>query len=105
MGIKVYLDDVREAPDGWVLAKTVNDVFHYLENNNVEEISLDFDLGENTLTGNCVLNYLERLIRKGELKNIPIIHIHSMNPVGRKIIQDKLKEIKKYLEGDIDERN
>lgn len=43
--MKIYLDDERLAPDGWILLKDVNLVIRTLKENDVKEISLDHDLG------------------------------------------------------------
>lgn len=44
--LKLYLDDVRPAPEGWVLAKSVADACaRILLNEDTFEVSLDFDLG------------------------------------------------------------
>ena len=43
--MKLYLDDVRECPQGWTLVKTAPEMIRCLESSEVEEISLDHDLG------------------------------------------------------------
>lgn len=44
--MKLYLDDVRPAPDGWVLARTVEEAMDIINRDGSRyEISLDFDLG------------------------------------------------------------
>src|SRR4051812_30082955 len=43
--MKLYLDDMRPAPIGWTLAKTVEEAKTILLNNEVSEASLDHDLG------------------------------------------------------------
>lgn len=42
--MKVYLDDVRPTPDGWVRTYTSQETIDILSKNDVEEISLDHDL-------------------------------------------------------------
>ena len=42
--MKLYLDDVRPVPPGWVLAKTVPEAIELLKQG-VDEASLDHDLG------------------------------------------------------------
>jgi len=44
--MRVYLDDVRVAPAGWVQARWPNEVIALLQSGNVEELSLDHDLGD-----------------------------------------------------------
>jgi hypothetical protein len=43
--INMYLDDERPAPDGWVLAKTVDEAKALLLQGVVQQASLDHDLG------------------------------------------------------------
>ena len=43
--MKVFLDDLRPAPDGWTLARDIETVKPWLSAHAVEELSLDNDLG------------------------------------------------------------
>ena len=43
--MKVYLDDLRPVPDGWVLAKTASEAIGLLTTRTVTDLSLDHDLG------------------------------------------------------------
>jgi hypothetical protein len=43
--VRVWLDDVRKAPEGWVHVKTPEEAIDLLRSGEVEEISLDHDLG------------------------------------------------------------
>lgn len=43
--VKLWLDDMRPAPMGWVHVKTVDEAKWYLERDLVEVASLDHDLG------------------------------------------------------------
>jgi hypothetical protein len=66
LGLKVYLDDTREAPDGWVRAYTPDEVIRLLETSTVEEISSTHDLGlaseDGERTGYDVLRWLEAAV-------------------------------------------
>lgn len=44
--MKLYVDDIRPAPEGWQQARTVTDAIKFLSNfgNQVTEISLDHDI-------------------------------------------------------------
>lgn len=44
--MKLWLDDIRPAPPGWVWAKSVAEAKHYLASGEVEEASFDHDLGD-----------------------------------------------------------
>lgn len=80
--MKVYLDDVRKAPQGWILVKTPQEVINYLKTGKVKEISLDHDLGLAHETGYDVILWMEEAVFDRELKSLPKINIHTANPVG-----------------------
>ena len=44
MGIKLYVDDIRACPEGWVPAKTVTEAIHILSTVDVSCVSLDHDI-------------------------------------------------------------
>lgn len=44
--VKLYVDDVRVPPAGWVLARTVKEAIGLLEAGGVTEVSLDYFIGE-----------------------------------------------------------
>ena len=86
--MKLWIDDTRLAPDGWLWCKTVNVAKKVIETNsdNIDIISLDHDAGDYGPPDYIkILDWLEETGR-----NYPI-HIHSANPVGianmRRIIQ------------------
>ena len=82
--MKLWLDDVRPAPNGWDWHLHVDAMIDdmrclFVKGAEIEMISLDNDLGEYEKEGYKVLDWLESL-------QIPItfgIHIHSANPVAR----------------------
>lgn len=43
--MKLWLDDIRPAPEGWHWAKTLAEAKEAVLNNEIEEMSLDHDLG------------------------------------------------------------
>ncbi len=43
--MKVLLDDVQDAPQGWVRVQWPEEAYRLLETGQVTEISLDHDLG------------------------------------------------------------
>ncbi|MBS3903011.1 MAG: hypothetical protein KGZ30_01395 [Anaplasmataceae bacterium] len=81
--MKIYLDDLRIVPDGWVGAETAQEAILLLQENSVEEISLDHDLGDPVNgNGNDVLVWIEQaVVRDGYVP--PIIKIHTGNPSAR----------------------
>lgn len=86
--MKIYLDDERVAPFGFTLMKTVEDAKRFIkrcEYNrkitnrsfwDIEEISLDNDLGEDQEEGYKLLDWLEETGRNYHCT------VHSMNPVA-----------------------
>ena len=69
--IKVYLDDERSAPDGWVHVKTPAQTIALLETGEVSHLSLDHDLGddENIGTGYDVVLWMEEQVFLSDRKN------------------------------------
>jgi len=101
--MKLWLDDIRPAPEGWTWVKTAREAFDILGNNpDVTEISLDHDLGEDQDSGYAIVETLERWAAYGGLdKYIPEeIHIHSANPVGRKNMQAAIDSINRFKGSD-----
>ncbi len=88
--MKIWVDDVRPAPDGYRWFRTVNEVKesiqHYERLLNydrsyykIELIDLDHDAGDYAQYGGDYIRILDWLEKTG--RNYPI-RIHSMNPVG-----------------------
>ena len=102
--MKLWIDDVRPAPEGYRWVKTVSKAKSIIckwENENkqiqesfgfdpipIEVIDIDHDAGEYAIDGGDYIKLLDWLEATG--RNYPI-RIHSMNPVGvanmRAIIQ------------------
>ena len=105
--IKLWIDDVRPAPDGYIWCKSVNqtkELIEYRERLNrvyvghtnrgiededeIELIDIDHDAGDYASDGGDYIKLLDWL---EEVGYDGYIHIHSMNPVGidnmRRIIQ------------------
>ena len=111
--MKIWVDDVRPAPSGYVWLRTTSDAIRFIsrqeltyqqlinavpavehftlpkvENERIELIDLDHDAGDYASYGGDYIKILDWLEQTG--RSYPI-HIHSMNPVGvqnmRTIIQ------------------
>lgn len=52
--IKLWCDDLRPAPEGWHWAKTITEAMRTLATQDVEEISLDHDIGHQLDFGKTV---------------------------------------------------
>lgn len=98
--MKLYIDDIRPAPDGWQQARTVTDAIRFLDmfGGEVTEISIDHDISyavevagtqrpfpspENftAVARYICAAYVEDL---GKLEKITV---HSANPVGAREIE------------------
>lgn len=95
--MKIWLDDEYEPNEpGWTWTTNVQDTLDFLRLNptNITDISLDHDLGDNTLgTGYDVLKYIEfRTNADLSLDHIRI-HIHSGNPMRRDLMRETLRRI------------
>ncbi len=94
--MKVYLDDERATPDEtWTRTYTVAETIELLETGQVEYLSLDNDLGENQLEGFRVLDWLEEQVYLHQTMLIPIITIHSANPVRVAHMQQVIRSIER----------
>ncbi|AZS51504.1 hypothetical protein DM558_12315 [Entomomonas moraniae] len=94
--MKIFLDDMREAPEGWVRAYWPNEVICLLKKGNVEEISLDHDLGDDDKgNGYDVLLWIERAVfLNGFIA--PVINIHSANISARHKMEMAKENIARY---------
>jgi len=94
--IRVWLDDVREAPAGWTRAFTAREAIALLEAGGVVEISLDHDLGDDVLcgTGYTVAVWMEEAVAMRGFAP-PTIRIHSANVVGRERMQRAIESIER----------
>ena len=103
--MKLWIDDIRPAPDGYLWCKSVNDakwaiglvetteVFFPTDAETrktyIELIDTDHDAGDYAQFGGDYIKLLDWLEEKEY--NYPI-HIHSMNPVGVQNMRAIIKE-------------
>ena len=81
--IKVWLDDERPAPDGWIRTYWPDEMIAILQNGGVSSISLDHDLGDDSRgTGYDVLTWIEENVFLHDFEP-PTILIHTQNPAAR----------------------
>lgn len=79
--MKVYLDDTRLTPGGWVGCKCPDEVIALLKTGKVTHLSLDHDLGDNKRgTGYDVLLWIEKAVVQGDF-HPPLLTINAVNPV------------------------
>ena len=92
--MKLWLDDVRPAPEGYVWCKSVNEAIDLLSDlinfgiDDIEMLDIDHDAGDYAQFGGDYIKLLDWLEETG--RKYPI-RIHSANPVGvqnmRRIIE------------------
>lgn len=88
--MKLWIDDVRPAPEGYSWRKSVDSAKDFIEETKwyndyicdcpIELIDVDHDAGDYARYGGDYIKLLDWLEETG--RNYPI-RIHSMNPVGR----------------------
>lgn len=81
--MKVYLDDERPTPDGWVGVRTVQECIEKLKTGKVEALSLDHDLGTGYAPGYDVLTWMEREVFTGDFVPPKYCFIHTANPTAK----------------------
>lgn len=86
--MKLWVDDIRPAPDGYKWAKSVHEaIIHICQmtrpdgTHKIEVLDLDHDAGDYAWQGGDYIALLDWMEMKG-INDIPI-HLHTMNPVGR----------------------
>jgi hypothetical protein len=81
--MKVFLDDERPAPEGWVRVYWPSEAIALLETGRVITISLDHDLGDDAKgTGYDVVLWVEEAVRlRGFVP--PRMQVHSANTAAR----------------------
>lgn len=102
MGIKLYVDDIRKEPKGWVRVRTITDAIRLLAYQDVDEVSLDHDITHAILPDDpastraniyqpvCCPETFEPVARYIALMpKRPRIRFHTANPDGEK----KMREI------------
>ena len=87
--IKLWLDDVRPAPDGYTLCRSVNEakkqILRVEEGKaKIEIIDCDHDLGDYAHDGGDGIKLLDWL---AERQTFYPVALHTMNPVGRENMQ------------------
>lgn len=93
--LKFWLDDVRPAPENYILCHSVNEakrqiVFAEQCGAKIDIIDCDHDLGDYAPDGGDGIKLIDWL---AERKTYYPIELHAMNPVGRENMQ---REVERY---------
>ncbi|MFT4841573.1 MAG: hypothetical protein ACI90M_002036 [Candidatus Azotimanducaceae bacterium] len=95
--IRVYLDDERVPPAGWTLVRWPDEAIALLKQGDVEEISLDHDLGDDDRgTGYDVVLWVERAVVQDGF-NPPAMRVHSANSSARAKMESGIQAIARLL--------
>ena len=102
--INIFIDDLRDCPVGFVAARTFDEAVKLVQNNKVNILSLDHDLGEDE-NGNKLKNgydFVKYFCENGLRANK--IYIHTDNPVGRKNMYETLIAAQRrgFIDADIE---
>lgn len=80
--MKIFLDDNRPTPEGWLRAYWPDEVISLLRTGQVEAVSLDHDLGDDRHgTGYDVIVWIEHAVALRGFEP-PQIFVHSANPAA-----------------------
>jgi len=93
LALRVFLDDERATPEGWVRTYWPDEVIDLLETKAVAEISLDHDLGNDQRgTGYDVVVWIEEAVAlRGFIP--PKITVHSANSSAREKMEAGIQAI------------
>lgn len=102
--IKIWVDDVRPAPNGYIHCRSVNEtktVIRQYERSFSDDtilINLDHDSGDYFYDGGDYIKILDWLEEEGIVDTGYFFHLHTRNPVGAKnmrqiIEKNKWKEV------------
>lgn len=91
--MKVYLDDERSTPDGWVRVYWPSEAIELLKSGGVTELSLDHDLGDDERgTGYDVVLWIEEQVALHEFVP-PKMSVHSANVSARAKMEAGIRAI------------
>lgn len=97
--MRVFLDDERLTPEGWVRVYWPKEAIELLESGTVEELSLDHDLGDDERgTGYDVVLWIEEAVALRGFKP-PKLAVHSANSSAREKMLAGIQSIERLASG------
>ncbi|VAW63176.1 hypothetical protein MNBD_GAMMA08-1228 [hydrothermal vent metagenome] len=98
--MKVFLDDLRVPPDGWIHVYWPDEAIELLKTGEITEISLDHDLGDDDRgTGYDVVLWIEQAVAiEGFIP--PQMRVHSANSAARLRMEAGIQAILKISRKD-----
>lgn len=98
--MKVYLDDERIAPEGWVQCRWPDEVIELIQAGGVTHVSLDHDLGDDERgTGYDVVLWLEEAVATRRFRP-PELKVHSANTSARIKMEAGIRSIERWASQD-----
>ncbi|MGG3691794.1 cyclic-phosphate processing receiver domain-containing protein [Heyndrickxia ginsengihumi] len=95
--INIFLDDLREIPEGFVGARNILEAIDLMEKNRVHIMSLDHDLGMDDKGNLLPTGYdLVKYVCENGLRPADKIYLHTSNPVGRENMYRTLLSSRKH---------
>ncbi|MGZ7148478.1 cyclic-phosphate processing receiver domain-containing protein [Bacillus sp. BC08] len=91
--MNVYMDDQRSCPYGYVLATTVESALQIVRDNEVNIISLDYNMGWRQKSG---LDFVEVFCEEGLYVNE--IHLHTNDVIGMHQMRKRIERGKEQEE-------
>jgi len=91
--MRIFLDDERPTPQGWVRAYWPEEVIALLKGGDVTEVSLDHDLGDDERgTGYDVVLWVEEAVATSGFVP-PKLSVHSANSSARAKMEQGIAKI------------
>lgn len=91
--MRLFLDDERTVPDGWVQVRWPDKAISLLQTGKITEISLDHDLGDDDKgTGYDVVLWIEEAVMTGGFTP-PRMAVHSTNASARLKMEAGIRSI------------
>jgi len=91
---KLFVDDIRKEPEGWLRARNVTEAIRLLATIYVDVVSLDHDISQ-TITGDMPFESFEAVARYIAIMpkefRPQTVYIHTANPEGADIMISILK--------------
>jgi len=90
--MRLFVDDYRRPPEGWTLARTIEDAIQCLDTAQFQEVSLDYVIGEDPR--NNFSKVAHHIVGMPAQSRPKIVYIHTSSGEGA-------RELKAILQGHI----
>ncbi len=95
--LRVYLDDERPTPVGWVGCRWPHEVIDLLKTGKVVELDLDWWLDDLHHTGMEVIEWLENAVRNEHFRPLPMVRAHSSDREKRYEMHTRIRDLRQYV--------